>query len=55
MKLKEEIKAVLGGAANQVELSLSLLDESALTENQRFHLRQIEAVLAADAPQEDEP
>jgi hypothetical protein len=55
MKLKEEIKAVLGGAANQVEFSLSMLEESTLTQNQRFHLRQIAAVLVVDAPQEEEP
>ncbi len=55
MTVKPEVQAALGGASRQIATSLDLLNKSTLTENQRFHLQQIEQVLCTDAPQEEEP
>lgn len=55
MNIKPEIKAALGGAAEQLECSLAVLSAGSLTENQRFHLDQLKSVLTTDAPQQEEP
>lgn len=57
LALKPEIKATIGAASNQIELSLDLLNKSQLSVNQRFHLRQIEEVLCNEGAlaEEDEP
>lgn len=57
MTIRPEIAAALGGAVNQLKLSLSLVGNSPLTETARFHFRELESVLCSDldSKEEDEP
>lgn len=53
MMIKPEYRAVLGGRCEQLEYSLTALSDAALTEQQRFHLNEIVAVLTGEEAEEE--
>lgn len=54
LQLKPVLATLIGPAARQVQFSLGLLNGEELSENQRFHLRQIEQVLCSEPPLEED-